>query len=93
MEKFNRDKLNEFNMNRDSRPSDPENHENPFRPTDHNLSNDNNSYELDDHHKKNTNEGVDDYDGDTYGRKNHHNYKPFRSSLDNHSDFHNFSNR
>ena len=85
MEKFNRDKLKEFDMNRDSRPSDPETHnEDPFRPTDNHLDLEghtfDNSYKL----RRNNHEGVDDYDADEFDDRHQNHHKPSRgrTSLD-----------
>lgn len=51
MEKFNREKLKTFMMNRDSRPSDPENPD-IFRPTAGTFNNEGHSFEHDEKMKQ-----------------------------------------
>ena len=83
MEKFNQDKLKEFNMNRDSRPSDAEQHNDIFEPTDNNLDLGSNSYEKDRSYKKDTCEGVDDFDADDFRSISLGHKKMKRSSFGN----------
>jgi len=82
MEKFNRAKLKDFNLNRDSRPSDPENNSDPFKPTDNNFNGEHHSFEREDRHRRETHEGVDDFDGDEFANHSMQDKKPMRASLD-----------
>ena len=85
LEDFNREKMKNFKLNRDSkdsresRPSDPENHD-IFRAT---VSNYNGNDKLFDKAEKieEEHEGVDDYEGDPKENRSAMTRKPQRSSL------------
>lgn len=82
IDRFNREKMKAFNLNRDSRPSDPE-HPDMFRPTVGNFKDEPTSFEQDERIKSTFHEGVDDYDGEDFPHKSLGNGKIKRTSLVN----------
>ena len=84
--KFKQEKLNGFNLQHDSRPSDPENPD-IFRPTFGNFRENDHSYEHEDKSRNFTHEGVDEYDDETHGGRSMVNGKLKRTSLAEKYDF------
>jgi hypothetical protein len=81
IENFNKEKLREFHLNRDSRPSDPEQNLDPFKPTDNHFDMEGHSFEIELNGRKDTHDGVDDFDGEEYENRSIQNRKGLRPSL------------